>query len=571
MMPDWADFTSNMVDIGLQLVAQVPSRIGKLVEEMGHVAPSDRNKILDELDRIAFDDGELTRESRLDLWDQLRKTIGRHSRFPDAQWSFDADTLAKLEAVAIRLEPTDDPKRLAYLFGWHPDVPGLPDDDYAARDRKLQDLRNEALRNLVTTGEDMDVLAEIARQAPEPSHLGFTMVVLPSVTFEEVMPWLGSDESALTSAASAWVARKLQSDQAKVWLKDCLANPSLNGPARGRFLRSVPVARDFWQIIEQRDEDGDFWWSNVYPRFVVATDIEDVVAKFIGHGRPWAAVEVLSYVTHDQQEGVKQTTPTALIIAALEAAITSESGAADVSNMTSYYIGQLLDVLDEAGTDEQTMARFEFAFYRLLEHTRQPKVLDTALANDPNLFVDLAKRVYRGKNEPAREQDDNSAQLANQAWWVLNGWTGFPGRTADGGIDEEVLVEWVKTARLLFSESDRADIGDELIGQTFAHAQLGQDDIWPPEPMRSLIEIIGSKELENGVILGRYNSRGVTTRSAYEGGGQERKLAQKYRDWSSTVKHKSPRTARILRVLADDYEREARREDVRADIDADSD
>jgi len=37
------------------------------------------------------------------------------------------------------------------------------------------------------------------------------------------------------------------------------------------------------------------------------------------------------------------------------------------------------------------------------------------------------------------------------------------------------------------------------------------------------------------------------------------------------VKQKWPRTARILRTLADDYERQARREDVRADIDADSD
>lgn len=572
-MPDWAAFTGSMVDIGLELVAQVPSRIGRLVEQMGNVAPTDRDKILAELERIASTDTELTAESRLDLWEQLRKTIGRHERFPAAQWSFAADTLTKLRAVACKLEPVDDPKRLAYLFDWHPDVPGIPEDDYVARDHKLEDLREEALSSIATSGLGMDSLALLARQAPVPSHLGFTMAALPTVTFEALLPWLGADDAALTAAASAWVARKLQGEHAASWLKDCLKNPDVRGTARELFLRSVPVVHDFWSVIEERDDDGNFWWSNVYPRFVAAVDIEEIVTKFTAHGRPWAAIEVLSYVTHDQsQDGAaKPPPPSALIIRTLEAAISAESGAADVSSMTSYYIGQLLDALDAADTDEQTMARFEFAFFRLLEHTRQPRVLYTALANEPELFVDLAKRVYRGKNQAAREQDDNATQLANQAWWVLNGWTGFPGRAADGEIDETVLSEWVKTARLLFSESDRADIGDELIGQTFAHAPAGQDSIWPPEPVRDLIELIGSQELENGVILGRFNSRGVTTRGAYEGGEQERDLAKQYRDWSLAVKQKSPRTARILRTLADDYERQARREDVRADINADSD
>ena len=572
-MAVWAAFTSSIVDIGLELVAQRPSRIGKLVELIGNVPATDRDKIMAELDRIASTDSELTPENRLELWEQLRKTIGHHSRFPDAQWSFGADTLSKLQAVATKLEPSDDPKRLAYLFDWHPDVPGLPDDDYVARDQKVEELRREALISLTEPGLAMDAVTEVARQAPVPSHLGFTLASLPAVTFADVLPWLSAADAALNAAGSAWVTRRLQDDQAATWLEACLSNADLTGPARELFLRSVPVARDFWTVVEKRKDDGDFWWSNVYPRFVTADDIEDVVAGFVAHGRPWAALEVLSYVTRDRAEdnGQKQPIPSALIIETLDAAIRSEYGAADVSNMTSYYIGRLLDALDADNADEQTMARFEFAFFRLLEHTRQPKVLYTALANQPEFFVDLAKRVYRGKNEPPREQDDNAAQLARQAWWVLNGWTGFPGRSAGGEIDPAVLVEWVKTARLLLSESDRADIGDELIGQTFAHAPAGEDGIWPPEPIRDLLELIGSQELENGVILGRFNSRGVTTRGAYEGGKQERELAATYRAWGQAVKSKSPRTARILRALADDYDRDARRHDVQADIDADSD
>jgi hypothetical protein len=115
----------------------------------------------------------------------------------------------------------------------------------------------------------------------------------------------------------------------------------------------------------------------------------------------------------------------------------------------------------------------------------------------------------------------------------------------------------------------KADIGDELIGQTFAHSPKGADGVWPAEPVRDLIETIGSRELENSVVIGRLNSRGVTTRGVYDGGRQERDLAQQYRDWSGAVRAKWPRTSRILRSLSDSYERDARREDVRAELDAD--
>jgi hypothetical protein len=56
--------------------------------------------------------------------------------------------------------------------------------------------------------------------------------------------------------------------------------------------------------------------------------------------------------------------------------------------MTNYYLGILLDYLMAAKTDESVMARFEFAFFRLLERSREPQVLSAVLAKDPDTFVD---------------------------------------------------------------------------------------------------------------------------------------------------------------------------------------
>ncbi len=133
------------------------------------------------------------------------------------------------------------------------------------------------------------------------------------------------------------------------------------------------------------------------------------------------------------------------------------------------------------------------------------------------------------------------------------------------------MQEWVKQARLQLSDLDRADIGDELIGQTFAQAPVDADGIWPPVPVRDLIESIGSRNLENGAITGRLNSRGVTWRGVYDGGSQERTLAEQYKQWSLEVQVHWPRTARILRAIAESYERDAVREDERAQLDQDLD
>jgi len=66
------------------------------------------------------------------------------------------------------------------------------------------------------------------------------------------------------------------------------------------------------------------------------------------------------------------------------------------------------------------------------------------------------------------------------------------------------------------------------------------------------------------------NARGVTSRGVYDGGQQERELAGRYRDWAKATAGSWPRTSRVLRRLAEDYERDAQREDERAELSGDT-
>ena len=73
--------------------------------------------------------------------------------------------------------------------------------------------------------------------------------------------------------------------------------------------------------------------------------------------------------------------------------------------------------------------------------------------------------------------------------------------------------------------------------------------------------MVNNEQFREGFIIGVRNGRGVRTSSAYEGGDQERVLAEKYNNWAKEVSSLSSLTARILSEIADSYLREAKRND----------
>ena len=124
-------------------------------------------------------------------------------------------------------------------------------------------------------------------------------------------------------------------------------------------------------------------------------------------------------------------------------------------------------------------------------------------------------------------------------------------------------------ARELTHTNGRANVADHHIGQVLAHYPEGADGAWPHETLRELIEELGSEEIEKGIIIGIYNSRGVVSRSIGEGGAQEREISERYLEYSRKLCDNWPRTARLMKKVANRYELDARREDKRSELDED--
>lgn len=127
-------------------------------------------------------------------------------------------------------------------------------------------------------------------------------------------------------------------------------------------------------------------------------------------------------------------------------------------------------------------------------------------------------------------------------------------------------MRWVTEARRLLAEVKRGTVGDRRIGNLLGTSPLGDDGLWPHEAVREVIESVESLEIERGIALQVYNSRGVVSKNPREGGAQERELVRKYTTYAAAMNEKSPRTAALLRQIADFYASDAARSDTDVEI-----
>ena len=71
-------------------------------------------------------------------------------------------------------------------------------------------------------------------------------------------------------------------------------------------------------------------------------------------------------------------------------------------------------------------------------------------------------------------------------------------------------------------------------------------------------------DLERGLQIERYNMRGVYRKALYEGGQQERELAEHYRDWARKMPGSHVRTRALLHAIAEHWEADATHADEEA-------
>jgi hypothetical protein len=287
------------------------------------------------------------------------------------------------------------------------------------------------------------------------------------------------------------------------------------------------------------------------------------VAKLLEHGRPYTAIRFMSTAGTG---GTALPTP-ALILKTLERAVRTSPEDDAPSGYLGYELGDLLDLLEQADeVDDRQVAAVEWAFLPVFaRQERKPKVLHRELARNPRFFAELVSLAFKAEGEEPRQLSEQEQLRAHHAHDLLDSWRVVPGANGQQ-VDGAELMDWVRRAREAMAATGRGPIGDEQIGQLLSGAPAVEGGTWPHPAVCDVIENAASADLERGIEVGVYNSRGTVTKHPFEGGRQERQLAERYAGFATPLSDRWPRTAALLRRLADGYRAEAQREDERAEL-----
>lgn len=544
----------------LEEVGTDAGRWAQLIDRMEELPQEERTQVLETLERI-----DVSRWTAADLervWAELRSVVRKHRRFPDAEWAMPSAELDELERQLIRLQPASAIAVAAPLFGHWPDLGG-GNEDFETRERVLAAARVEAVRRILEESGFAGAI-DLAKRVETSWFVGMAVAdaVGDAYVADAIENSVGEDSRVATLARS-YLSRLAGGD--RDWGEALVTQWSDDDPAKAAVIAlALPTDGRTFALVDGLDETiRASYWQEVQPFPASNDDAITAAEHLMDVRRFWSALRILTFDLHRERNNVDrrvlETAVTCLNRAAREEASEEPVGSID------YEVGELLDTLEGNGWDRGQVAAIEWAYMPVLQHSRPPRALHAALSTDPEFFVELVSLVYRAEGDEEAASGE-AALKAEHAYEVLRTFRRAPGSDDAGNVDAQALQDWVADARSRLAAAGRAKVGDVVIGEVLSGSPSGMDGAWPHESTRDLIETIASKHLENGITVGKFNSRGVTMRDPYEGGKLERELAARYAGWAAQVAGRWPRTGAMLRGMAETYERDARREDAEADV-----
>jgi len=561
--------TEFLVDRMLADVGASAEKWRALLGSLGQLPKPQHEAIVETLKKLNIK--SFSSDAQIQVWTTLRKVIARHREFSDADWAMPRETTDELENIYEKFSPSDVIPLYSWLFKYSVELLNPPGDweNWQEREEIVKGYRTEALTKIYGVG-GVDDLMSFAESLDEPQHAGFlvgqlnmlgtgdTDAILDGYLDSEIIPRnrfaLGLVSGLFQTQGWGWASKKFEERFADWGVTQ-----------RSNFVASLSFEAQAWDLLESINdiETERDYWSRIIPGYNKSDDFERPARKLMEQKRPQFAVDFLARRTYEKELVV----PPALALDVLEALVTVTAELQISWNNIGHDVTRLMTVVRTSDElDEARIAQLEFLIFPLLENYGDgPKLLHQHLARDPAFFAELIRMVFRPEKDDPDEPRISEAH-ATAAYKLLSSFRTCPGQNEDGTLDRDVFREWVTQVRILNEEAGRGTIGDQQIGQVLAESPFGTDGVRPHEYVRELIDELGNVEIERGYEVRVFNNRGVTMRNPTDGGGLERALVERYNGDAEKIGDAFPRTAAMLRRLANNYDRHARREDTNAEL-----
>ncbi len=541
-------------------------RLCDLVSNIGSYNETQQQTIITMLLNINVK--EMDEKARSEILKKLRTTIAHHREFPYSKWTWPSILLNRLEEVYLHFDYEDLIKANMYLFNeYWPKLIDL----LKGKELNHKELHEEITRQRTAVVEavfEKEGFVGLQRIIVDCSFPGLVGAIVYDSSISQKMlslafAWFGENDKRGDFSAGylcKFVNEKI--GQASVLLKERIEwLPS----KKAKYLFLFPLNKETFKLVNDLPPEGiTAYWSELRNYYVSNDDVDlicYIATKLLENDRPLAAVSALSQVLHGKKDKDKiECDLVALILIRIALDPTDIKGES-IQN-ASYNILKFIEFLQDSGKlRKEQICEIEWVFLRMLRYEGlNPRYLSQAVSEEPNFFAQLVIWIYK-RNDNGRDPDEElteaqGKQRAEIANALLDRLSIIPGSEGNE-IKKNRLNEWIDQVRAILKEAGQEDIGDAQLGYLLSKSPLGKDGIWPHEAVRTAIERIRSKCLEDAIECGKRNSRGITSRHPYDGGEQERSLAKKYYTEAESIQLTSPRTANILRSIAKSYDWDA--------------
>jgi len=546
---------------------------GDLIHLMIFIPEAEQEKIWDMITAWALSDIDDT--ARHQLRERIRETaLTRRAQFQGAV----PINVERAREVYKLLAPKDLIARHLWLFEkmW---VGEAPDDDedneynFDKHEARVAEHRRSAMKE-IWAEEGFAGILRLSSASDADAAIGRHLTeIVSSETRNELLDRLLRQVENLDRRKAdtlvAGVLWHLQVEERVALLASMLPRYREAGEAEEalRLLKCAPFRLETWVFLDALPEG---WWQRYWKEVPVQLQLHGeheanlLVSRLLAAQRPRAAFAVL-HLSFDKIE-------TKLLVQLLREVATSESEPTTHYRPEQYHVVAAFKSLSRRpDLDKAQLIQLEFLYAEALDRSEYGiPALEEALANEPQLFVQLVATVYRRKDEgedPIEwriSDDERRSRLGTVAFKILNRFTTLPGTREDGTVDPMVLRRWIDSVRAFGAQVGRAAMTDHAIGEVLGRSRDGSDGIWPSPPVREVFDAIASVDMAAGMRQGRYNSRGAHWRAP--GGGQERALSEQYRAWANSVAYQYPFTAKFLNNMAAQYDGEAKYFDTQDDV-----
>ena len=560
-----AKFVRKALDLAIRWKQHDGATLGDLVKCLGGLTDQTQLSIwglIDDWSRTETDEW-----AKAILRDRIRRTvlarrggIGRELRSMGT-----VKDLAR--AVYERLTPRDPVARNAWLFsGSWVDVPDddAEDDnrDWREKDKRVHQLRTVAMAEIWSAcGLDGAIaLLPECEAWVVGHHAGPCAADKRSAT--SVLRRCLATTSATDEKVDGFMRGFIESMKNEV--REFVLSPAAEvGDINEivRLFRCAPFGERTWRLLHGLEEKArDQYWNSADPKTMQFTELEatELIDRLLQVGRPRAAFFAVQFDWGKVE--------TSRLKRLLEAVATVDGEPAGHFKIDPYHLSEALTSLGgRPGVTPEEMAQLEFVFIGALQDSEHGiPHLEQRIAESPALFVQLLALISERSDDgqdPSAWRVDDTARHAARAYEILQRVKRIPGTNCDGRVDTDTLMRWVTEARDLCREHGRAEIGDRMIGEWLSRAPSEDDTRWPCRLVCEALEMTASEAVAEGVEFGVYDSRGVTTRGPYDGGRQERDLADQYRVWAQAWRYEYPFVSKTLDTIAKGYDQDAGKED----------